>query len=81
MTRIKNRKVIPIHGVGVPTEEASLAVGEIAVSTKAGEETLFTKNSEGNVAEIDLSHYSILTQEQYDALTNKPENHIYYIKP
>lgn len=77
MTRIKNRKVIPLHGNGTPTD---LSIGEIAVKTKAGNETLYTKNSDGDIKEINLSHFTILTQEQYDALPYKDPTHIYYIK-
>lgn len=77
MARNKNRKVVPLHGTGIPSD---LQVGELAVNTTAGQESLFTKNSNGAIAEIDLSHYSILTQAQYDALVTKDPNHIYYIK-
>ena len=77
MARNKNRKVVPLHGTGTPSD---LQVGELAVNTTAGKESLFTKNSNGEIDEIDLSHYSILTQAQYDALASKDPNHIYYIK-
>lgn len=77
MARNLNRRVVPMHGNGTPSD---LYEGELAVSTKAGSEALYTKNSEGNITEIDLSHYTILTQAQYDALPTKDPSHIYYIK-
>lgn len=77
MARNFNRRVVPMHGNGTPSD---LSEGELAVKTKAGKETLFTKNSDGEITEINLSHFTILTQEQYDALPYKDPNHIYYIK-
>lgn len=77
MARNFNRKVIPLHGNGTPID---LAEGELAVKTKAGKESLFTKNSDGDIAEINLAHYTILTEEQYKALPSRDANHIYYIK-
>lgn len=77
MARNFNRKVVPLHGNGVPTD---LEKGEIAVSTRPGSETLYTKNDDGVIAEVDLSHYKIMTQETYDSLKVKDENTIYYIK-
>lgn len=79
MARNYNRKVVPIHGnsSAIPSD---LQIGELAVSVKPGDESLFTKNSDGDIAKIDLSHYTILTQSQYDALPTKDPNHIYYIK-
>lgn len=78
MGRNFNRKVVPLHGTNnVPSD---LAEGEIAVRTTAGSERLFVKNNNSQVVELGPAHYTILTQSEYDALDNKPANHIYYIK-
>lgn len=77
MSRNNKRKVVPYHGTGAPTD---LSVGEIAVSTEEGKEALFVKNDAGNIVKVDFHHHTILTQEQYDALPNKIEGHLYYIK-